>query len=52
MVALGENVGQPDRGDPAPAQSLLEPMAIQQIGQLDLQHDMEEQDQVIDALRW
>ena len=52
-VALRENVGEPDGGDPSPTQSLLEPMAgqmaIQEIGQLDLQHDMNEQDQIIDA---
>ena len=51
VIALGEDMGQPNCGDPAPTKALLQPMAgqmaVQQIRQVDLFHQFDQQDEIV-----
>ena len=46
MIALGEDVCQPDGGNPAPTQALVQPVAtqvmVEDVGQSWLEHDCQQ----------
>ena len=54
MIALGQDVRQPDRGDPTPTQPLLQPMAgdvpIQYLWQAQAYHHLDQQYEVVSSL--